>query len=69
MQACDNRDHIKLVNVAVEYKQHCEGLEVEIVSLRADLENSKKWNEEPLQAFEEQENGLKEEIIKLKAQL
>lgn len=48
----DNRDHVKLVNVTVVSKQYYEGLEAEIVSLRADLENSNKWNEELLQVFE-----------------
>jgi len=60
LQAYDNRDHMKSVNVAVESKQYCEGLEAEIVSLKTDLEKSNKRNEELLQAFEEQENGLKE---------
>jgi len=41
LQAYDNRDHIKSVNV-VESKQYCEGLEAEIVSLRENLENSKE---------------------------
>jgi len=39
----------------VESKQYCEDLEVEIISLREDLEKSNKRNEELLQAFEEKE--------------
>ncbi len=52
LQAYDKKDHIKSENDAVESKQYCEGLEVEIVSLR-DLEKSNKKNQELLQAFEE----------------
>jgi len=46
-----------------ERKIHCEGLEAEIISLKTDLEKSNEQNKELLQVFEEQENGLKEEII------
>lgn len=52
-----------------EIKQYCEGIEVEIISLRSDLQNSNKWNEEILQVFEEQVNGIKEEIIELRTQV
>ena len=46
-----------------------EELEAKIISLKADLEASNKKNEELLQFFEEQENGLKEEILKLNDQV
>ena len=46
-----------------------ETLEAEIISLKTDLEKSNKKNEELLQNFEEQENGLKEEILKLNDQV
>ena len=49
--------------------QYCEGIEAEVISLRADIEKSNKWNEALLQVFEEKENGLKEEILKLKQQM
>ena len=48
---------------------HSEWLEAEIISLKADLEASNKKNEEFLQIFEEQENGLKEEILNLNDQV
>jgi len=57
----DNKDHADMVS-----NQYCEGLQAEVISLRAYLEKSDKHNEEQLQAFDEQENGLKEEILKLK---
>lgn len=47
----DNNDHIKSINVVVESKQYCEALEVEIISLKAYLEKTNKWNEELLQEF------------------
>lgn len=36
--------------------------------MESDLESSNKWNE-LLQVFEEQENGLQEEIIELRTKL
>jgi len=48
-----------------EKTSYCEGLEVVIVSLKEDLENSNKQNEELLQAFDEQEN----EVLKLRKQV
>ena len=64
LQACDNKDH-----VTVESKQYFEGLEAKIVSLRGVLENSNKQKEELLEVFEEEDNRLKKEIIKLKEKL
>ena len=52
-----------------EVSNHSGGLEAEIISLKPDLEKSNKKNEELLQKFEEQENGLKEEILKLNDQV
>ena len=69
LQAYDNKDHVKSVNDAIESKKYCEGIEVEIVSLRADLEKSNKKNEKLLEVFEEKENWMKEYIIKLKEKL
>lgn len=64
LQAYDNKDHVSMVS-----NQYCEGLEAEVISLRAYIEESNKKNEDLLHAFEEQENGLKEKIIKLKQQV
>ena len=64
LQAYDNKDHVGMVS-----NQYCEGIEVEVISLRENIEKSNKWNEALLQVFEEQENGLKEEILKLKQQV
>lgn len=61
LQAYDNNDHAGMVS-----NQYCEGIVVGIISLRENIEKSDKQNEELLQEFEEQENGLKEEILKLK---
>lgn len=58
-----------MINNAIESKQYCEILEVEIVSLRLEIENSNTRNWEPFQVFEQQENELKEETIRLKMQL
>ena len=44
----------------MEITSYCEGLEVVVVSLKEDLKNSNKQNEELLQAFEEQENEVLE---------
>ena len=38
LQEYDNKDNIKSVNVVVEYKKYCEGIPVETVSLKEDLE-------------------------------
>ena len=46
-----------------------ERLEAEIISLKEELEKSNKKNEDLLQTFEEQENELKEEILKLNDQV
>ena len=46
-----------------------EGREAEIISLKTDMEKSNKKKEELLQIFEEQENGLKEEILKMNDQV
>eukprot|EP00253_Pinus_taeda_P024421 PITA_24421 len=43
LQAYDNKNHAGMIS-----KQYCEGLESEIVSLRADLEKSDRRNEELL---------------------
>jgi len=43
LQAYDNKDNASMVS-----KQYCEDLEAEIVSLRENLENSDKRNEELL---------------------
>ena len=50
----------KYQRLQAEVTNHSEGLEVEIISLKADLEKSNKKNEELLQIFEEKENELKE---------
>lgn len=50
-------------------KIHCEGLESNIISLKIDLENSNEQKNDLLRIFEEQENWLKEEIIKLKTKV
>jgi len=44
----------------IERTSYCEGLEAVVVSLKEDLKNSNKKNEELLQAFEEQENEVLE---------
>lgn len=49
----------------IERTGNCEGLEAMVVSLKEDLKNSNKQNEELLQAFEKQEN----EVIKLRQQV
>lgn len=58
-QAYDNKDNTKSVNATMESKQYCEGIEDEIISLKKYIEKSNKQNEE-------QENGLKDEFLKLK---
>jgi len=49
----------------IEITSYCEGLEAMVVSLKEDLKNSNKQNEELLQAFEEKEN----EVLKLRKQV
>ena len=53
----------------MESKQYCKDIEADIISLREYLEKLDKQNERLLQEFEDQENGLKEEILKLKQQM
>lgn len=52
-----------------ERTSYYEGLKEEIISLKSNLEKSKKWYEETLQVFKEQGNGFKKEIIVLRTQL
>jgi len=49
----------------IERTNYCEGLEAMVISLKEDLKNSNKQNEELLQAFEEQEN----EVLELRKQV
>ena len=49
----------------IERTSYCEGLEAMVISLKEDLKNSNKQNEELLQAFEEQEN----EVLELRQQV
>lgn len=69
LQEYENKNLDKLVSIVAQYKQYCEGLEAEIISLRSNIENSNKQNVELLQVFEEQDNGMKGEIIKVREQL
>ena len=48
-----------------ERTSYCEGIEAVVISLKEDLKNSNKKNEELLQAFEAQEN----EILELRKQV
>jgi len=49
----------------IERTSYYEGLEAMVISLKENLKNSNKKNEELLQAFEEQEN----EVLKLRQQV
>ena len=52
-------------NELIEITSYYQGLESMVVSLKEDLKNSNKQNEELLQAFEEQEN----EVLELREQV
>ena len=50
----------KTIKKLIERSNYYKGLEAEMASLKEDLENSNKKNEELIQAFEEQENEFLE---------
>lgn len=56
----------EIIKVIIERTNYCEGLEVEIISIKFDLEKSTKRYEEILHVFQEQENALKGGIIELR---
>lgn len=72
LQVCENNESKDIVAVNEqlnERERHCEILEAKIIFFNIDIEKSKEQNKELLQVFEEQENGIKEEIIELRTQL